>query len=267
MVEEKDIRKITMGIIILIITGLFSGCAEQSQNLNNNSSSNNSSVLENQPPLASCSANKTFGYVPLFVSFIGSGTDTDGMIISYYWDFGDGNTSVEQNPKHLYDKAGTYTVILTASDDDGASDNDTIEITVLSTQNNLPTADFTYSPSSPSDSNVIQFTDKSTDSDGSIISWLWDFGDGDSSTGKNPNHQYVNSGSYEVKLTVKDNDDSASETTKEIIINEQSKEFNNEQSNDDAILTITYNGEHKTYGFSNWIWGTIKLGWFNYGSI
>jgi len=310
----------------MVFTGFFSGCNEQNRNqgLNENTSNNNTSLQENQPPKASCSANTTFGYVPLTVSFQGSGTDTDGVIISYYWDFGDGNTVIEQNPKHIYNYTGTYTTILTVSDDDGASNNDTIEIRVMSKSNNPPiadftyspsspndldiihftdqstdsdgtigswswdfgdegtstlqnptyeytadetyhvtltiidddgasnsiskdmvvnnvppTADFTYSPSSPNDLDIIHFTDQSTDSDGYITSWLWDFGDGNSYSERNPSHQYVNTGKYEVKLTVKDNDDNVSETIKEITINEQ--------SNDTAILTITYNGDQKTY--------------------
>jgi PKD repeat protein len=329
MVEETVIRKITTGIIIviIIITGFLSGCNEQNQHrnfVNNAASGNNTSLQENQPPVASCSANTTFGCAPLSVSFQGSGTDADGMIISYHWDFGDGNTSFEQNPSHLYNKTGMYIVILTVSDDDGASDTDYTEISVMSEPNYLLTADFTYRPSSPSDLDVIHFTDQSTDGDGHIMSWSWDFGDGGTSTLQNPtydyadngtyhvtltvldddgesnavskdiivsnvpptaqftyspsapsvldvvkftdqsidgdgyimgwswdfgdgassseqhpSHHYVNTGTYEVTLTVNDNDDSASETVKEIMIYEQ--------SNGTTILTLTYNGDQKTY--------------------
>lgn len=68
-----------------------------------------------------------------------------------------------------------------------------------------PTASFTYSPSSPTTDDAIQFTDTSTDPDGAISAWSWDFGDGETSTLQNPIHQYSSVGTYTVTLTVTDN--------------------------------------------------------------
>jgi PKD repeat protein len=71
--------------------------------------------------------------------------------------------------------------------------------------NNPPAASFTYSPTSPTTDDTVQFTDQSTDPDGTIVSWSWDFGDGATSTEQNPTHQYLNAGTYTVTLTVTDN--------------------------------------------------------------
>lgn len=81
-----------------------------------------------------------------------------------------------------------------------------------------PTASFTYSPSSPATDEDVQFTDTSTDPDGTIVSWSWDFGDGTpTSSSQNPSHSYSSTGTYTVTLTVTDDDgltDSHSESLK-----------------------------------------------------
>ena len=73
-------------------------------------------------------------------------------------------------------------------------------------ENIPPTADFVYSPESPVTASPVQFTDKSTDKDGHIVSRTWNFGDGNTSNETSPVHQYVNPGTYTVNLTVTDND-------------------------------------------------------------
>lgn len=64
--------------------------------------------------------------------FTDSSTDADGNIVSWAWDFGDGNTSTVQNPSHVFQNTGTYTVALTVTDDDGATDTHTVTIMVSS---------------------------------------------------------------------------------------------------------------------------------------
>ena len=87
-------------------------------------------VAPQVPPTASAGANPTNGTAPLAVSFTGSGTDSDGIIVSYSWNFGDGGTSTQQNPTHTYSSAGNYTATLTVTDDDGATGENTVQITV-----------------------------------------------------------------------------------------------------------------------------------------
>jgi PKD repeat protein len=117
-----------------------------------------------------------------------------GDVEAYLWDFGDGTTSTRQNPAHSYHSAGDYSVSLTVSNE-LSSDSKTIQIQAL--EKAVPSFHATVVDVKPGD--VIHFTDDST---GEITEWLWDFGDGDTSTEQNPEHVYDNDGFYTVTLTV-----------------------------------------------------------------
>jgi len=86
-------------------------------------------------------------------------------------------------------------------------------------QNTPPSAAFTYSPASPTTDNTIQFTDQSTDNDGTIVSWYWNFGDGTTSTLKNQTRKYSNPSTYAVVLTVTDNGGASDAENKLITVN------------------------------------------------
>jgi uncharacterized delta-60 repeat protein len=86
----------------------------------------------NQPPVAVLSADTLNGTAPLTVNFSSAGSsDPDGNIVSYHWDFGDQTTSTQPNPSHVFNTAGSYTVILTVTDDAGSSaqDSDVVQVT------------------------------------------------------------------------------------------------------------------------------------------
>jgi PKD repeat protein len=93
-------------------------------------------------PLAGCAGNlspiASFSYTPAAPStddavlFSDSSSDSDGSIITWAWDFGDGNSSGDQSPTHTFAAAGTYVVTLTVTDDDGASDTESANVTVAS---------------------------------------------------------------------------------------------------------------------------------------
>ena len=151
----------------------------------------------NQAPTASFTANCT----DLTCDFTDTSTDDVGSVVGWTWDFGDGNTSIEQNPTHSYALAGTYTVLLTATDDEGESGSVSHDFTVP-IPNQDPTASFTWSCSGFS----CDFSDTSVDGDGSVVGWTWDFGDGNASTEQNPSHVYAAVGSYTVTLTATDDD-------------------------------------------------------------
>jgi PKD repeat protein len=163
----------------------------------------------NLPPIAD------FTYIidGMTVTFTDTSTDPDGIIVGLLWDFGDGTTSTEQNPVHTYAAAGTYTVTLTVTDDDGATGSISKDVTVTG-PNLPPIADFTYTI----DGMTVTFTDNSYDPDGVIVSWLWDFGDGTTSTEQNPIHTYAVPGTYTVTLTVTDDDGASSSVSKIITI-------------------------------------------------
>jgi uncharacterized surface protein with fasciclin (FAS1) repeats len=89
-------------------------------------------ATENKAPTADFSYDAIFGtYIGKDLPFRDNSTDEDGTIVSWDWDFGDNATSAEQNPTHVFEKPGTYTVSLTVTDNDGVKDTitRTIEIT------------------------------------------------------------------------------------------------------------------------------------------
>jgi len=91
----------------------------------------NYSLSGNLPPVAQISADPTSGTVPLTVDFDGSGSyDSDGTIVLYSWDFGDGNIATGVNVSHTYTFPGTFTAFLTVTDNDSAEAYDSINITV-----------------------------------------------------------------------------------------------------------------------------------------
>jgi len=122
-------------------------------------------------------------------------------ISNWDWDFGDGSSSVQQNPSHTYASPGVFQVTLIVTNTSGCKDT----ITYPAVVNPLPVASFSTAPvcqGSPS-----CFTDQSVISAGSVSSWSWNFGDpgsGSSNTSplQNPCHTYNGPGSYSVILTV-----------------------------------------------------------------
>lgn len=146
------------------------------------------------PPAVDFTASALTGTVPMNVHFT---DESAGGPVLWSWDFGDGGTSVAQNPEHTYTSTGTYSVTLTAVNEGGAGTlTRTGWITVAAPI--VPTADFSATPSSGRSPLQVTFTDESA---GNPTAWLWDFGDGATSTSRNPVHVYTQSGSYTVTLT------------------------------------------------------------------
>ena len=175
----------------------------------------------NNAPAASFTALPSSGEAPLDVAFDASSSgDADGSITSYEWSFGDGGSSSGVTASHTYDSAGTYTVQLTVTDDDGerATDTRTIQVSsAIPVANSSPTASFTASPTSGEASLDVNFdASSSSDSDGSIASYVWSFGDGGSSSGATANHTYDSAGTFTVQLTVTDDDGASATATRTI---------------------------------------------------
>ena len=160
-------------------------------------------------PIAEFTQNMASGALPLAVSF----TDASiGTLTFWLWDFGDGETSTEQNPIHTYDKRGTYTVTLTVT---GPAGSDTVTKNDLITVSYaVPESDFTAIPTDGTVPLIVDFTNMST---GTITEWLWDFGDGHTSTEENPAHIYRIPGTFSVSLTVTNPDSSNTETKTDYI--------------------------------------------------
>ncbi len=128
-------------------------------------------------------------------------TGSSGRTVSEWrWDFGDGTTSTERNPSHLYGSAGTFTVNLTVTEE-STGEMFTASKPAYITVRSKPVADFTANVTSGDAPLAVQFTDAST---GNPTSWAWDFeNDGVvDSTEQNPQHTYTTEGTYTVNLTV-----------------------------------------------------------------
>jgi len=159
--------------------------------------------VANNPPTANANGPYT-GAVGLPVTFDGShSADSDGSIVAYVWDFGDGSTGTGVNPAHTYSSAGTFNVSLTVTDDDGAADTDSTTVDVAVT-NTAPTANANGPYSGTVGSPVTFDGSASSDLEGVISSYAWNFGDGSTGTGVNPAHTYSSAATFTVTLTVTD---------------------------------------------------------------
>ncbi len=137
------------------------------------------------------------------IKFTDESADSDGSVTLWNWNFDDETTSNLKNPTHKYTDNGKYSVTLTVTDDDDTSDSVTIDILV---SNIPPTANFSYNPINPTNIDNIQFTDTSNDPDGTITTWNWNLGDNTDNSGKTIKHIYTTTGTYQISLTVTDND-------------------------------------------------------------
>ena len=134
---------------------------------------------------------------PVAYSSAGS-SDADGRIVSYQWDFGDGASSSEPNPKHVYAAPGSYRVTLTVTDDDGATAS---ARTLSSVAEDKPVAAFYGDKIRLKYGGRVRFRDRSTNSP---TRWHWVFPGGTPPTSneRNPVVQYQTAGEYDVSLRV-----------------------------------------------------------------
>mgnify|MGYP001235010555 CR=1 FL=1 len=150
------------------------------------------SGVNHSPPLEDPLPYADFIYqlsIDLMVTFI-----TFGNALRYAWKFGDGYSSFQKNPTHFYSKPGTYTVILWAFNKSGNYSSTSQQIVVVHLSSK---SDFSYVAVGL----AVQFTDTSTIKSNS---WLWDFGDGKTSTLQSPYHLYAEPGVYAVTLQVRE---------------------------------------------------------------
>ena len=163
-------------------------------------------VAANVPPVAAF-ASTVLG---MTASFDGSSSsDIDGNVAGYAWSFGDTTTGTGATTQHTYASNGTYTVTLTVTDDQGAT-NAISHSVVINTNSPAPVAAFT-----PTCTNLsCSFNGSgSSDAGGTITSYSWAFGDGGSGTGVSASHAFAAAGDYAVTLTVTDNHGTVGSTT------------------------------------------------------
>ena len=127
-----------------------------------------------------------------FTNFPGIGATYPYGVATYYWDFGNGNTSTLDTPSTVYNTPGTYTILLTVTTVNGCTATDTIHVLV----GPHPNASFTAAPDTVCNHQMVYFNNASTNA----TSYLWDFGDGGATGATNPGHPYSPSGIYTVIL-------------------------------------------------------------------
>jgi len=175
----------------------------------------------NDSPTASASASTDVAGIDETVDFDGSGSsDPDGTIQSYEWDFGDGSTATGSTASHAYSSTGTYTVTLTVTDDGGATSTDTVEVQVCD-GNCPPKADITASSTTVTTDDTVDFdASGSSDVDGSIQSYEWDFTTDGSvdATGSTASHSYSSTGTYTATVTVTDDSGATDSASVEITV-------------------------------------------------
>lgn len=153
-----------------------------------------------EAPEARFAASPVGGFAELTVQF----TDTSlKSPTSWTWNFGDGNTSFERDPLHTYVSPGTYTVSLTVQNPGGFDTETKGELVVVGappTEGPIP--EFSATPRSGTSPLTVTFTDGTTGP--TPTGWLWTFGDGSTSTARNPTKTYNTTGSWDVSLQVTD---------------------------------------------------------------
>ncbi len=153
------------------------------------------------------------GNAPLGVQF------TDQTVIQdeeffRLWDFGDGESSSDKNPYHVFQEPGVYTVGLLVVEWSGLGEVEEKVGYIVVSGGGPPTCDFSADETTGEAPLVVQFADEST---GAITSWVWNFGDGETSADRNPTHAYQDPGVYTVVLQVAGPDGDGQETKTDYI--------------------------------------------------
>lgn len=170
--------------------------------------------------------------------------DPDGRILDYQWSMGNGAFREGKTITYAYAGAGTFSVILTVTDDGGETAVLVKEITI--TGNTLPVADFSFSPLTPGiDQQVVFDGAPSTDEDGNIISYEWNFGDGRTGTGPTVSHSFRQAGQFQVVLEIQDNNGGRAFAQKTVTVADNSPpdaSFSYSPSNPRAGTAVVFDG-------------------------
>jgi len=180
--------------------------------------------IEPPPPVTdvakvSISVMPKIGVAPLLVGFAGGGVDpSGGQFVLFNWNFGDQTTGNGAYVTHTYDEPGTYVVTLSGVTDNAETAQAVAEVIVLSEPNQLPTARIIATPTKGDAPLMVLFQADAEDPDGEIITYGWDFGDGQGGSGQAIDHVYLAKGVYVATLSVTDNLGATQRVTKTITV-------------------------------------------------
>lgn len=179
-------------------------------------SATSSQVVEvgNAPPVARIKALPEHGTAPLTVAFDGTGSfDLDGEVIAYAWTFddpasGEANASDLPQPQHIYQRGGTYTVTLVVTDDQGEPSAVAAKDIVVVNPPPAPFLSVIGDPVGDAPLTVTFSAAGSSDANGEITEYRWDFGDGGTAvtTSEEVTHTFTDGGRYAVTLTAVDDE-------------------------------------------------------------
>jgi gliding motility-associated-like protein len=151
------------------------------------------------------------------IAFTDNSSVINGTLSNWDWTFGNGNTSIVQNPSELYASEGVYSVQLIATTSDGCADTISKSIEVWP----IPVVNFT--PTDVCLNTPTQFNDltnvSNTFTTNTIVQWSWTFGDGGTSNNQNPIYTYINDGVYQAQLTVISNNGCINDTILDVTVN------------------------------------------------
>ena len=190
--------KVRLALVLLGVVVVLTGCLFQSI------------------PRAEFTPTPSSGYPPLAVHFDASASRSpNGPIVSYDWDFDDGEESSGVTVDHTFTEKGIYRVALNVTDSEGEVGTLWRNVQALSLP---PVAYFTIEPYLPTKQTSVEFdASDSHDPDGVIVEWIWSFGDGTSGWGEFTEHLFPTAGiTYSVTLTVIDDDNVSSAITKPV---------------------------------------------------
>jgi PKD repeat protein len=199
----QTLRKVLSLVIVIAAGAALSGC-----------------FLQNAPR-AEFTTTPAFDYPPLEVTFNASASSSpNGAIVNYDWDFGDGATAGGVTVTHTYTEKGVYAVTLEVRDASGETAARTRNVEAL---NRVPVARFKTNVSTTGVHQPIWFNaSESTDSDGEIVDYLWDFGDGTTADGVLVEHEYESAGGTgwrpEITLTVVDDNGATNSVMHQVLI-------------------------------------------------
>ena len=171
-----------------------------------------------EPTNRAPSANFAFSCEALACQFSDRSGDVDGTLAAWNWSFGTGESSGLQSPAYTFPDTGTYLVALTVTDNEGAQGTTERNVTVTrdSAPNQPPSAVFSFT----CESLDCQFTDGSSDPDGSVVAWSWTFDNLAQTARQHPSHTFPAAGTYEVALTVTDDHGASTTTARDVTVTE-----------------------------------------------